>query len=393
MPRVPALLLYGDTERSPALRHEIPLWIGDPLLFAEVDGRRFVLASRLERERLHQALPGAEILDYFELGLRELVESGLERAEAERVVVSRAVAQIGVTAATVPAGFPVALADRLRADGVELCIDDEAVNMRRRVKAGRELEGVRAAQAAAEAAMAAAAALLARARPADGALELEGQPLLAEQVRAELRAASAAHGAICHPDVMVASVWTGFGHEPGYGPLPAGLPIQVDLFPRHEASGCWADMTRTFVVGEPSAETASLLSEQEALVRRALERSLEAIRPGVSGRELYDAVCDIFESAGYRTQRTGPGEDPTEGFQFSLGHGVGLEIHEAPGLGLSGREPLVPGDVLAVEPGLWDRRIGGVRYEDLVLVTESGCENLTSYPYELTPRAADSTRT
>ena len=105
----------------------------------------------------------------------------------------------------------------------------------------------------------------------------------------------------------------------------------------------------------------------------------------MTGRALFDATCNRFEAAGYRTQRTGPGEDPAEGFQFSLGHGVGLEVHESPGLGLGGRQPLVPGDVLAIEPGLWDRRIGGVRFEDLVLVTEDGCANLTDYPYELAP--------
>jgi Xaa-Pro aminopeptidase len=184
---------------------------------------------------------------------------------------------------------------------------------------------------------------------------------------------------------MVASVWDGFGHEPGSGPLPVGLPIQVDLFPRHEETACWADMTRTFIVGEPAAEHADLIAEQEQLVRAALEDARAAIRPGVTGRELCDATCDRFESAGYRTQRTGPGEDPSEGFQFSLGHGVGLEVHEEPSLGLAGNDPLVPGDVLAVEPGLWDRRIGGVRYEDLLLVTDDGAETLTDYPYRLQP--------
>jgi Xaa-Pro aminopeptidase len=74
------------------------------------------------------------------------------------------------------------------------------------------------------------------------------------------------------------------------------------------------------------------------------------------------------------------------GFYFSLGHGVGLELHEEPGLGLSGASPLVPGDVIAVEPGIEGLPgVGGVRYEDLLLVTDGGCETLTDYPYDLEP--------
>jgi Xaa-Pro aminopeptidase len=115
----------------------------------------------------------------------------------------------------------------------------------------------------------------------------------------------------------------------------------------------------------------------------ALERAREAVRPGVSGRELHALACEVFEDAGYRTQRTGPGDDPTEGFQFSLGHGVGLRVHEDPALGQTGHEPLVAGDVLAIEPGLWQRDLGGVRFEDLVLVTEDGHETLTNFPYAL----------
>jgi Xaa-Pro aminopeptidase len=383
---VSTLMLFGDTERSAALRHEIPITIIDALLWVEIDGRPVVLTSQLEHARIARLLPEAEMLDFFAFGMRELRQQGLSIADAEREVVAKVVRHLGLSAATVPGDFPVALADRLRADGLELMIDDRIIEDRRRSKTERELDGIRAAQRAAEAGMAAAAAMLARAEPGpEGRLRLGGEELHAEQVRAALRAACAERGAPCPPDVTVASVWNGFGHEPGSGPLPAGLPIQVDLWPRDEDTACWADMTRTFIVGDPAPEHAELIAGQEQLVSAALEDAIAGARPGVTGRELYDTTCDRFEAAGYRSQRTGPGDDPSEGFQFSLGHGVGLEVHEAPSLGLAGHDPLVPGDVLAMEPGLWDRRIGGVRFEDLVLVTEDGPELLTRYAYELAP--------
>ena len=184
---------------------------------------------------------------------------------------------------------------------------------------------------------------------------------------------------------MVASMWQGSGHEPGNGPLPAGLPITIDVWPQHEASGCWADMARTFVVGDPAPEHAELIARQAELSRTALEEAKEAVRPGITGRELFDATCDLFEAAGYPTQRTA-GTDEDDGFQHSLGHGVGLEVHEAPPLGLAGHDPLVVGDVIAIEPGLSDSLVGIVIFEDLVLVTETGCEVLTRFPYDLTPR-------
>jgi Xaa-Pro aminopeptidase len=384
-----ALLLFGDTERSPAIRHEVPVAIMDPLLFAESDGRKYVLTSWLERERVARVVPEAEILDFFAYGYKELVRDGRSYADAEREVAVRAVKEIGIGEAIVPGTFPLALGDRLREEGIALDVDDVAVGQRRRAKSGAELEGIRAASVAAQSALAAAAGLLGRAGVTDdGRLAIDGQLLLAEHVRDALNTVCLEHDSRCPPDAIVASVWNGVGHDRGDGPLPAGLPIQIDLWPRHEESACFTDMTRTFVVGRPTPEHGSLIEEQQRLVMAALDDARAAIRPGASGREIYERTCELFESAGYETQRTTDGEGEVEGFQFALGHGVGLEVHEPPVLGLGGHEQLVAGDVVAVEPGLWDARIGGVRYEDLLLVTEDGCERLTQYPYSLTPGRA-----
>jgi Xaa-Pro aminopeptidase len=140
-------------------------------------------------------------------------------------------------------------------------------------------------------------------------------------------------------------------------------------------------MTRTFVVGPVPEE----LRRYHELVREALDRALAAIRPGVTGDELHRLVCSFFEQNGQPTLLSKePGTVLADGFFHSLGHGVGLEVHEAPGLGRSG-PALVVGDVLAVEPGLYRSGYGGCRLEDLVLVTADGCENLTDLPYDLEP--------
>lgn len=375
-------LFYGDTERSAAMRHELPIAILDPFLLGIVGGRMHVMASPLEVERIAAAAPDAVLHDLATLGLAELFAGGMPFHQLDLELASRAAAAMGVRTAVVDPDMPVGVADRLRADGLVLHPDPEAIASRRRVKSAAELAGIRRAQAAAQAGMRAAAALLRQAAPEGDRLVLGREPLTAEAVRAALREECQRHRAPAPPDVTVASVWQGTGHDPGSGPLPANLPIQVDLWPCDEASGCWADMTRTFVVGEVS----EAVRAQEVLVRHVLESARAAVRPGVSGRRLHDLTCDLFEAAGYRTQRTGPGDgDPDEGFQFSLGHGVGLRVHEDPGLGLAGAAELVAGDVVALEPGLWQSGIGGVRFEDLLLVTTEGCETLTDYPYDLAP--------
>jgi len=378
---MPDFVFYGDTERSPAMRHELPVTIGDAFLMGIVDDRLHVSVSSLETERVTAVAPDAVLHDFVDLGFPELREQGLSMHEIDLELASRAAAAMGLRDVVADPDMPVAVADRLRADGLTLRLDYDAVAGRRRAKSAAEIEGIRRAQKAAEAGLGAAAAVLGAADRDGDRLMAGGEPLTAEAVRAALRDACRANGAPAPADVIVASVWQGFGHEPGSGPLPADLPIVIDLWPQDEQSGCWADMTRTLVIGDVTDGVRVL----ESVVREALERSRQAVRPGITGRELHAVACEVFELAGCATQRPTPGIDPEEGFQFSLGHGVGLAVHEDPALGQAGHDPLVAGDVIAVEPGLWQREVGEVRFEDLLLVTDDGCETLTSYPYELTP--------
>ena len=176
------------------------------------------------------------------------------------------------------------------------------------------------------------------------------------------------------------------GHDPGAGPLPAHLPIEIDLWPCDERSGCWADMTRAFVRGEISDP----IAEIHALVLDAYERTCAAVKPGVLGADLYAIACDVFEAAGHPTGRSkAPGEILREGFFFGLGHGVGLEVHEAPSLGRSGPQQSADlvGDVIAIEPGtVWCARSAVPRSRTCWCVTDDGSEQLTgSFPYGLVP--------
>jgi Xaa-Pro aminopeptidase len=366
------VLIYGDSVREPALRHEVPIAIGDPFVYLETRGERHVVTTGLEFPRVRE-LPGLIVHTLDEYGLHELVGSGLSREEVYDEVFARAVQALGVSNAVVPHTFAVGFADRLRAQGVELTADLELFKERRRVKNEHELAGVRRAQKAAEAGMAAAAELL---------RGWNGKPLTCEEVKSVIAETFIEHGCTSDEFIVSHGAQSAIGHHAGAGEIQAGEPIVIDIWPRDAESGCFADMTRTFVLGDPPDE----LVEWHGLVLEALERGVSDSLAGARGRAVYDTTCDIFEAAGFPTQRTkDPGRPLEEGFFHGLGHGVGLEVHEAPSMGFISNDTLVPGDVVTVEPGLYRPGFGGVRLEDLVLVTEDGPENLTSFPYDLRP--------
>src|SRR5581483_8731417 len=218
------------------------------------------------------------------------------------------------------------------------------------------LAGIRRAQRGAEAGMRVCAELLRRAAPADGGLAVDGTPLTVELVKRAIEQAFVEHGATADDVIVARGAQAAVGHDMGSGRIQAGEAIVVDLWPRDRQSACFADMTRTFVVGDAPER----LREYHRLTLEALELARGLVRPGVDGRSVHDAVCDHFEAHGHRTTRSkADGEVLRDGFIHGLGHGVGLEVHERPSLGRFG-DVLVAGDVVTIEPGLYRAGWGGV---------------------------------
>jgi Xaa-Pro aminopeptidase len=376
---VPDVLLIGDSICSPELRHEVPVEIGDPFLYAEVGGRRVAVVWSVEGDRIAAVDPTIEIVPSETFPIDQLLRDGLGAYELFPTQFSQMVASLGLRSAVVPERFPLGMADRLRADGVELIVDQRFFDDRRRVKSTAELAGIRVAQKAAEAGMAAIAALLRRSEPGEGGRLVDGELLTCERLRAAAAEAFVAFG--CRGDDMIVAhgAQAADGHHPGSGRVANDDVVLCDLFPQHYESACFADLTRTFRVGVAD-ETIGLWHAQCV---EALELAVSMVRPGVEGGAIHRAVCAFFEERGHVTQFSKPeGAVQREGFNHGLGHGVGLAVHEAPGVSKLSHA-LVPGDVIALEPGLYRHGWGGVRVEDLVLVTADGCELLTEYAYGL----------
>lgn len=270
----------------------------------------------------------------------------------------------------VPPRFPLALARALERK-VPVILDEHAViaTMRSR-KTPDEIDQITSVQRAVEESMRQAAGLIRKSDIRDGILWHDDIPLTSEKIKYAIHSALLAHGCTAHDTIVSCGEETAMLHCTGTGPLRSNQPIVIDIFPRSDESGYHADMTRTFSKGETAAAVCDLYNA----VRDAQALGESLIISGVSGSECHQGVRDYFEELGFRTD--------TEGFIHSLGHGIGLEVHEQPSLSPVGEE-LREGHVVTVEPGLYYRGIGGVRIENMGVVTREGFDRLTNFSVEM----------
>ncbi|MFB6102710.1 MAG: M24 family metallopeptidase [Haloplanus sp.] len=348
----------------------------DPFVTCYTPDGVHLLVSALEYGRAKKDARAKTIARFADYDYRDRVaEAG--RASGRAAVVADFLADRGVEAVAVPARFPLGTADGLRESDVTVRVDEsDAVTRIRAVKTDDEVAHVRRAQRANERAMAAAESLLESATVEAGVLHDGGDPLTSEAVKREIELTLVREGCALDETIVACGADAADPHDRGSGSLRADEPIVVDIFPRDTETRYHADMTRTFLKGDPDPT----LREWFDLTDEARQAALDAVEPGVTGETVHAAACDVYEDAGLPTLRTDPGAET--GFIHSTGHGVGLDVHELPRIAPDGDE-LEPGNVITIEPGLYDPDVGGVRIEDLVVVTEDGHENLTEYPVEL----------
>lgn len=277
----------------------------------------------------------------------------------------------------VPYNFPVQTADCMRKAGFEVIPIKSPFREKREVKNEKEIAAIQKAQRAGEKALEEGIMAIKKATVNNGVLWQDKSPLTTEAVKAVIDRALLSYGCEA-PDIIIAcGKGSSDPHWQGEGELLADEPIVIDMVPRSKKERYYSDMTRTVMRGTPEDE----LKEMYAAVLESQAAAIKSIKAGVSGSDIHNIVCDVLEERGFETARGKSGVF-TEGFTHSTGHGVGLDIHEGPSLSESGKE-LRAGNVVTVEPGLYYKEIGGVRLEDVVIVTKTGCKNLTMFEKKL----------
>ncbi|MGH3148467.1 MAG: M24 family metallopeptidase [Rubrobacter sp.] len=374
------LLVIGAPEHDADAYHLSGFLAPDAVICLRVAGKEYLAVSSLEYGRAAKEAPVDELLSYEELEIIKLARELESGARAYAAAIAGLLERLGATGSpiTVPPGFGVIYADELRARGVTLTPEARPFERLRRAKTEQEISHIEKAQGAVEAACAHAVAILEESEVGnDSTLLWRGGPLTSELLRSEIDVELLRRGCAADGTIAAGGPQGADPHERGHGPLKAGESIIVDIFPKDLSTRYYSDMTRTFVKGEPKEG----LQEMYDAVLESQEAALSMIEAGINGKDVHNKVADVLHEAGYKTNvhDQEPGKPLTEGFFHGTGHGVGLELHEAPRVSLVDDE-LIPGDVVSVEPGVYDPRVGGVRIEDLVVVTESGCRNLTTFP-------------
>ena len=370
--KAPTRLIVAASEQDPDMLYATRMFVPDPFIFLEQKGKRTIVLSDLEIDRGRKQAQADEILPYSHF--ESEVQGKKERTPAFGKVLSHFLRKRGVRSAVVPASFALGYAKELARSKISLTTTDGLFWSERETKNEDELRLMRRALSITEKGMARAIEVLAACKARrNKRLDWFGRVLTSEILRAEIDSAILRAGGLPANTIVAGGDQACDPHERGSGPLLANSLIILDIFPRDSASGYYGDMTRTVMRGRASDEQRRLWET----VREGQALALKKMKPGVDGLRLHNEVKQFFNDRGYPTEVR---DGKQVGFFHGTGHGLGLEIHEFPRFQ---KTVFKRGQVLTVEPGLYYPGLGGVRIEDVAVVTENGNRILSRFEKRL----------
>ncbi len=368
----PTRLIVASSEHDPDMLYATRMFVPDPFIFLEQNGKRTVVLSDLEIDRGKKQAQADEIVAYSEFE-RE-VQGSAKRAPAYEKVLTHFLQKRGVKSAIVPANFSLGYAEELARAGIRVKTVSGLFFPERETKTDDELRLMRRALSITEQGMARAIEVLAACKARrNKRLDWFGRVLTSEILRAEIDSAVLRAGGLPAGTIVAGGDQACDPHERGSGPLLADSLIILDIFPRDAASGYYGDMTRTVVRGSASDEQRKLWET----VREGQALALKKMKPGADGLAVHLEVKQLFTDRGYPTEVR---DGKQVGFFHGTGHGLGLEIHEIPRFQ---KTSFKPGQVITVEPGLYYPGLGGVRIEDVAVVTENGNRLISKFEKRL----------
>ena len=367
-----ARLIVAPSDTDADMLYATRIFIGDPFIFLQQNGKRTLVLSDLEIDRAKKNAKADEFVMFSQLE-RE-VQGKAKKAPPYEKVLAHFLRKRGVKRAKVPANFPLGFANEIKRKGIALETSNGLFWPAREKKTAEEIRLLERALRITETGMKRGMEILKASKPGAGKkLKWSGKTLTSEILRAEIDSAILRAGGVPTNTIVAGGDQACDPHERGFGPLQANSLIILDIFPRDAKTGYWGDMTRTVVRGRASEQQRKLWEAVKAGQALALKR----IKAGVDGMSIHKAITELFDRRGFPTEvRNGR----RVGFFHGTGHGLGLEIHEYPRLQ---KVTLKAGQCLTVEPGLYYPGIGGARIEDVVIVEKDGCRILSKFPKQL----------
>jgi Xaa-Pro aminopeptidase len=365
-------LIVAASDTDPDMLYATKFWAPDPFIFLDQNGKRTLVLSDLEIDRGRKQANADEFVMFSKLE-REVQGKSKKTPPYEKVL-AHFLRRRGVRSVMVPANFALGYAEELAASKIRVRATNGFFWPEREAKSEKEIEMMGRALRITEKGLKRAIEILKASKPGAGKrLRWSGKTLTSEMLRAEIDSTILRAGGVPNGTIVAGGDQGCDPHERGFGPLYADSLIILDVFPRDAKTGYFGDMTRTVLRGRASEAQRKLWETVKAGQALALKK----IKAGVDGMTIHKAIQEFFSKRGYPTEvRKGR----RVGFFHGTGHGLGLEIHEHPRLQ---KVILKDRQVLTVEPGLYYPGLGGVRLEDVVVVTKTGCKILSRFPKQL----------